>query len=204
MFQANLNPAVKLARDISSHSRFCRSTRRSSFRRSSLLRQSRTSWRVCSMSSSSSVKSGPGKTAGAEPPCSCTCASPPSQQHTIPQLSNNSQGKTAELRESYHFNFASDERVFFVNSVLFEQAFYFCFAAQILRGTAKNAFILRKAFSKVLATLRIAQNSEEKSVVAIISGVEKRHTKQPQTARTAGRSDRAGAIKRRLFLPAII
>ena len=87
--------------------------------------------------------------------------------------------------------------------MLFEQAFYFCFAAQILRGTAKNAFILRKAFSKVLATLRIAQNSEEKSVVAIISGVEKRHTKQPQTARTAGRSDRAGAIKRRLFLPAL-
>ena len=71
-----------------------------------------------------------------------------------------------------------------------------------MRGKAKNGFILRKAFSNVLATLRIAQNSERKSVVAIISGVEKRHTKQPQTARTAGRSDRAGAIKRRLFLPA--
>ena len=39
MPQANLNPAVKLAWDISSRSRFCRSTRRSSFRRSSLLRQ---------------------------------------------------------------------------------------------------------------------------------------------------------------------
>ena len=72
-----------------------------------------------------------------------------------------------------------------------------------MRGKAKNGFILRKAFSNVIATLRIAQNSERKSVVAIISGVEKRHTKQPQTARTAGRSDRAGAIKRRLFLPAL-
>ena len=71
-----------------------------------------------------------------------------------------------------------------------------------MRGKAKNGFILRKAFPKVLATLRIAQNSERKSVTAIISGVEKRHTKQPQTARTAGRSDRADAIKRRLFLPA--
>ena len=72
-----------------------------------------------------------------------------------------------------------------------------------MRGKVKNGFILRKAFSNVLATLRIAQNSERKSVVAIISGVEKRHTKQPQTARTAGRSDRASAIKRRLFLPAL-
>ena len=52
------NPAVKLAREVFSRSRFCVSTSCINLRRCSLSRQSRTSWRVCSISSSSSVKSG--------------------------------------------------------------------------------------------------------------------------------------------------